>query len=90
MNRSTPTGSAAGVSEPDHRAPTDYTRTSERARALGFTLHATEIEGAPAFLVSRWGMSRVLPDLAAVEALLNRAAGAGSQAPAHPAEGDAA
>jgi hypothetical protein len=90
MNRSTPTGSAAGVSEPDHRAPTDYTRTSERAQVLGFHLQATEIEGAPAFLVSRWGMSRVLPDLAAVEVFLNRAAGAGVQAPASLDEGDAA
>ena len=56
----------------------EYTRTSDRARALGFALLPTEIEGEPAFLVSRWGMSRVLPDLAAVDAFLDRA-GAGSQ-----------
>lgn len=51
----------------------EYTRISDRARALGFTLHPTEIEGEPAFLVSRWAMSRVLPDLADVDAFLDRA-----------------
>jgi hypothetical protein len=96
MKQTTATRSAAGVSKPDHPATTDttantttvtaYTRTSEQARALGFTLHATEIEGAPGFLVSRWGMSRALPDLAAVDTFLRRA-GAGERAPAAPAEG---
>lgn len=92
MKQTTVTRSAAGVSKPDHPATADtttvtaYTRTSEQARALGFTLHATEIEGAPVFLVSRCGMSRALPDLAAVDAFLRRA-GAGERAPAAPAEG---
>lgn len=90
MNPMTEPRSAAGVGNSCRTAPTHYTRTSERARALGFTLQATEIEGAPAFLVGRWGMSRVLPDLAAVEAFLNRAACTGLQAPAHPTEGGAA
>lgn len=73
MNRTTAPRSAASIPEQVDAETASYSRTSERAHALGFTLQPTEIEGEPAFLVSRWGLSRVLADLAAVDAFLNRA-----------------
>lgn len=43
-----------------------------RASKAGFTLDQTLIDGRIAFVVSRWSMSRTLPDLVAVGTFLDR------------------
>lgn len=73
MKHATESRSAAGVGDSDHGEPTEYQRTSDRARSLGYCITPTEIEGTPAFLVSRGCMSRMLPGLAEVERFLIRA-----------------
>ncbi len=74
MKQMTEPRSAAGVGNPDRAEPTEYQRTSDRARKLGYCITETEIEGAPAFLVGRWGMSRMLANLEEVESFLDRVA----------------
>lgn len=45
-----------------------------RAALAGFTLHLIDTGAAgPAFMVSRWNLSRTLPDVASVESFLARA-----------------
>jgi hypothetical protein len=78
MKRMTEPRSAAGVANTNHGEPTEYQRTSDRARKLGYSITETQIEGTPAFLVSRWGMSRMLASLAEVDAFLNRVAVGGA------------
>lgn len=73
MKHTTESRSAAGVGDSDHGQPTEYQRTSDRARSMGYRITPTEIEGTPAFLVSRGCMSRMLPDLAEVDRFLSRA-----------------
>lgn len=50
----------------------DFETLRARAAQRGFTLTATEVEGCPVFMLSRWALSRTLPDLAAVGAFLAR------------------
>ena len=47
----------------------------DRAHKAGFTLNQTVIDGWPVYVVSRWNMSRTLPDLMAVGTFLDRAGG---------------
>lgn len=93
MNRLTHTRSAAGTPERATLAPTNYTRTSERAHELGFIIHPFTIDGDPVFLVSRGAASRVLPSLEAIDSFLDLAAAPDRgvmQSIAHSAEGGAA
>lgn len=47
-----------------------------RAKAAGFTIHIVQnAVGITEFVVVRWGMSKALPDVAAVAAFLDRAGG---------------
>lgn len=70
-------GSAPGVadSQPDEA----ITRTSVRAAALGFSVTPADIDGVSVFLVSREGLSRVLPSVAAVDEFLSRVPTAGGR-----------
>lgn len=79
MKQMTEPRSAAGVGNTDHSEPTEYQRTSDRAQKLGYSITGTQIEGVPAFLVSRWGMSRMLANLAEVDVFLNRVAVGGDR-----------
>lgn len=79
MKQMTEPRSAAGVGNTDHSEPTEYQRTSDRARKLGYSITETQTEGTAAFLVSRWGMSRMLAKLAEVDAFLDRVAVGGAR-----------
>ncbi|WP_164886828.1 hypothetical protein [Piscinibacter defluvii] len=54
-------------------------RTMQAVAALaGYELReTTDSRGAPAYAITRWNLARVLPDLGAVEAFLERVAGPG-------------
>jgi hypothetical protein len=70
-------GSAPGVADSLPDGP--ITRTSARAAALGFSVTPADIDGASVFLVSREGLSRVLPSVAAVDEFLSRVSTAGGR-----------
>lgn len=54
----------------------DLASLKARAVAAGFKLDAFELPGQPvAYFVSRWGMSKDLPDLVAVVRFLDRVEG---------------
>jgi len=58
--------------EPPHCSmPTTFNEIKARATLAGWTITQT----ADGYIVSRWGMSRTLPDLPAVEAFISRATG---------------
>jgi hypothetical protein len=44
-----------------------------RAALRGYSLHQFPLAEGDGFMVSRWNLSRTLPDLASVEAFLDRA-----------------
>ncbi len=59
----------------DQASAHDKTLAALRARAalLGWGLHTvSETDGTGFYLLSRWGMTRELPDLASVSRLLKR------------------
>lgn len=62
----------AGMPEKTADPAPDFDTLLDRAAQRGFTLTATEVEGCPVFMLSRWALSRTLPDLAAVGAFLAR------------------
>lgn len=73
--RSTASPGACMLSAPAAAAADANTLATLQARAAlaGFTLSVmTDTDGLCLYLVSRWGMSRTLPDLAGLVAFLRR------------------
>jgi len=68
-----PEGARARVEHVDQAV----TALRSRAKAAGFKIHIVQnAVGITEFAILRWGMAKVLPDVAAVTAFLDRVGGA--------------
>lgn len=66
-----PDGNHSGCGGPPGHSPKAFASLRARAALIGYSLcTVTEFDGLGFYLLSRWGMSRTLPDLAAVAVLL--------------------
>jgi hypothetical protein len=64
---------ATARAERDRRDKAITTTTGARAALAGFELHVIAKDDGAAFVLSKWELTRELPDLAAVSAFLDRA-----------------